>query len=135
MCGLSRECLSTLIGGAAPEVVRLMVVMSWLLPGHASDCPDTSPLSISHITLTHPQGPADDLESATMKVTVTFGQTGVVVPCKDGWTVRDLIQQATIRYRKLLEQVCFSLHLAFFSFLYSSLFFSLRKKNSLWLLH
>uniref|UniRef100_A0A3Q3G9K6 Par3/HAL N-terminal domain-containing protein n=1 Tax=Labrus bergylta TaxID=56723 RepID=A0A3Q3G9K6_9LABR len=40
-----------------------------------------------------------------MKVTVTFGQTGVVVPCKEGWTVRDLIQQATQRYRKLLEQV------------------------------
>ncbi|XP_069554997.1 partitioning defective 3 homolog B isoform X2 [Brachyistius frenatus] len=40
----------------------------------------------------------------TMKVTVTFGQTGVVVPCKEGWTVRDLIQQATQRYRKLLEQ-------------------------------
>ncbi|XP_074550689.1 partitioning defective 3 homolog B-like isoform X2 [Halichoeres trimaculatus] len=39
-----------------------------------------------------------------MKVTVTFGQTGVVVPCKEGWTVRDLIQQATLRYRKLLEQ-------------------------------
>uniref|UniRef100_A0A8C6UZ94 Par3/HAL N-terminal domain-containing protein n=1 Tax=Neogobius melanostomus TaxID=47308 RepID=A0A8C6UZ94_9GOBI len=40
-----------------------------------------------------------------MKVTVSFGQTGIVVPCKDGWTVRDLIQQATQRYRKLLEQV------------------------------
>uniref|UniRef100_A0A673JZ63 Par3/HAL N-terminal domain-containing protein n=1 Tax=Sinocyclocheilus rhinocerous TaxID=307959 RepID=A0A673JZ63_9TELE len=40
-----------------------------------------------------------------MKVTVTFGRTGVVVPCKEGWTVRDLIQQATQRYRKLLEQV------------------------------
>ncbi|XP_072541759.1 partitioning defective 3 homolog B isoform X3 [Salminus brasiliensis] len=39
-----------------------------------------------------------------MKVTVTFGRTGVVVPCKEGWTVRDLIQQATLRYRKLLEQ-------------------------------
>ncbi|KAM9850884.1 partitioning defective 3 homolog B isoform 2-T2 [Aulostomus maculatus] len=39
-----------------------------------------------------------------MKVTVTFGQTGVVVPCKEGWTVRDLIHQATQRYRKLLEQ-------------------------------
>ncbi|XP_015242736.1 PREDICTED: partitioning defective 3 homolog B-like [Cyprinodon variegatus] len=39
-----------------------------------------------------------------MKVTVNFGQTGVVVPCKDGWTVRDLIQQATQRYRKILEQ-------------------------------
>ncbi|XP_008327329.1 partitioning defective 3 homolog B isoform X2 [Cynoglossus semilaevis] len=39
-----------------------------------------------------------------MKVTVTFGQTGVVVPCKEGWTVRDLIQQATQRYKKLLEQ-------------------------------
>lgn len=40
-----------------------------------------------------------------MKVTVTFGRTGVVVPCKEGWTVRDLIHQATQRYRKLLEQV------------------------------
>lgn len=40
-----------------------------------------------------------------MKVTVTFGQTAVVVPCREGWTVRDLIQQATQRYRKLLEQV------------------------------
>ncbi|XP_052003879.1 partitioning defective 3 homolog B-like isoform X1 [Xyrauchen texanus] len=39
-----------------------------------------------------------------MKVTVTFGRTGVVVPCKEGWTVRELIQQATQRYRKLLEQ-------------------------------
>uniref|UniRef100_A0A3B4A942 Par3/HAL N-terminal domain-containing protein n=1 Tax=Periophthalmus magnuspinnatus TaxID=409849 RepID=A0A3B4A942_9GOBI len=40
-----------------------------------------------------------------MKVTVSFGQTGIVVPCKEGWTVRDLIQQATQRYKKLLEQV------------------------------
>ncbi|KAG7463990.1 hypothetical protein MATL_G00182470 [Megalops atlanticus] len=39
-----------------------------------------------------------------MKVTVIFGRTGVVVPCKEGWTVRDLIQQATQRYRKILEQ-------------------------------
>ncbi|XP_063069863.1 partitioning defective 3 homolog B-like isoform X2 [Engraulis encrasicolus] len=39
-----------------------------------------------------------------MKVTVNFGRTGVVVPCREGWTVRDLIQQATQRYRKLLEQ-------------------------------
>ncbi|XP_056157071.1 par-3 family cell polarity regulator beta a [Lampris incognitus] len=39
-----------------------------------------------------------------MKVTVTFGNTGVVVPCKAGWTVRDLIDQATRRYRKILEQ-------------------------------
>ncbi|XP_029928977.1 par-3 family cell polarity regulator beta a [Myripristis murdjan] len=39
-----------------------------------------------------------------MKVTVTFGDTAVVVPCKPGWTVRDLIEQATRRYRKVLEQ-------------------------------
>ncbi|CAL8240579.1 unnamed protein product [Merluccius merluccius] len=39
-----------------------------------------------------------------MKVTVMFGRTGVVVPCREGWTVKDLIQQATQRYRKLLEQ-------------------------------
>lgn len=50
----------------------------------------------------------DDVDCAIMKVTVTFGQTGVVVPCKEGWTVRDLIQQATQRYRKLLEQVRFT---------------------------
>lgn len=40
-----------------------------------------------------------------MKVTVKFGTTGVVVPCKDGWIVRDLIIQATQRYKKIVEQV------------------------------
>nr|XP_057906725.1 par-3 family cell polarity regulator beta a isoform X2 [Doryrhamphus excisus] len=39
-----------------------------------------------------------------MKVTVTFGDTAVVVPCKSGWTVRDLVDQATRRYRKILDQ-------------------------------
>ncbi|KAG7241009.1 hypothetical protein INR49_026039 [Caranx melampygus] len=39
-----------------------------------------------------------------MKVTVTFGDTAVVVPCKAGWTVRDLTEQATRRYRRILEQ-------------------------------
>ncbi|XP_075872937.1 par-3 family cell polarity regulator beta a [Nelusetta ayraudi] len=39
-----------------------------------------------------------------MKVTVTFGDTAVVVPCKPGWNVRDLIEQATRRYRRILEQ-------------------------------
>ncbi|TNN70327.1 Partitioning defective 3 B [Liparis tanakae] len=39
-----------------------------------------------------------------MKVTVTFGDTAVVVPCKPAWTVRDLIEQATRRYRRILEQ-------------------------------
>ncbi|XP_061841077.1 par-3 family cell polarity regulator beta a isoform X1 [Nerophis lumbriciformis] len=39
-----------------------------------------------------------------MKVTVTFGDTAVVVPCKPGWTVRDLIDQATRRYRRILDQ-------------------------------
>ncbi|XP_070813770.1 par-3 family cell polarity regulator beta a [Chaetodon trifascialis] len=39
-----------------------------------------------------------------MKVTVTFGDTVVVVPCKPGWTVRDLTDQATRRYRRILEQ-------------------------------
>lgn len=40
-----------------------------------------------------------------MKVTVTFGDTAVVVPCKAGWIVKDLIEQATRRYRRILEQV------------------------------
>uniref|UniRef100_A0A3Q3FLD6 Ras-associating domain-containing protein n=1 Tax=Labrus bergylta TaxID=56723 RepID=A0A3Q3FLD6_9LABR len=39
-----------------------------------------------------------------MKVTVTFGDTSVVVPCKPGWTVRDLVEQAARRYRRV-EQV------------------------------
>ncbi|KAM9455051.1 par-3 family cell polarity regulator beta a isoform 2-T3 [Clarias gariepinus] len=39
-----------------------------------------------------------------MKVTVNFGSTGVVVPCKDDWIVRDLIDQATQRYRRIVEQ-------------------------------
>ncbi|KAF4074938.1 hypothetical protein AMELA_G00228920 [Ameiurus melas] len=39
-----------------------------------------------------------------MKVTVNFGSTGVVVPCKDGWLVRDLMEQATQRYRRIAEQ-------------------------------
>uniref|UniRef100_A0A3Q3BAE3 Partitioning defective 3 homolog B n=1 Tax=Kryptolebias marmoratus TaxID=37003 RepID=A0A3Q3BAE3_KRYMA len=39
-----------------------------------------------------------------MKVTVTFGDTAVVVPCKGGWTVRDLVDQATRRYRRVVEQ-------------------------------
>ncbi|XP_034534122.1 partitioning defective 3 homolog B-like [Notolabrus celidotus] len=39
-----------------------------------------------------------------MKVTVTFGDTAVVVPCKAGWTVRDLIDQATRRYRRIVEK-------------------------------
>ncbi|XP_028255890.1 partitioning defective 3 homolog B-like isoform X2 [Parambassis ranga] len=39
-----------------------------------------------------------------MKVTVTFGDTAVVVPCKAGWTVRDLIEQASRRYHRILEK-------------------------------
>ncbi|KAM8904452.1 par-3 family cell polarity regulator beta a isoform 3-T3 [Spinachia spinachia] len=39
-----------------------------------------------------------------MKVTVTFGDRAVVVPCKAAWTVRDLTDQATLRYRRILEQ-------------------------------
>ncbi|XP_077582593.1 partitioning defective 3 homolog B-like [Stigmatopora nigra] len=39
-----------------------------------------------------------------MKVTVTFGGKSVVVPCKPEWTVRDLIDQATRRYRRILDQ-------------------------------
>ncbi|KAK5619322.1 Partitioning defective 3 B [Crenichthys baileyi] len=42
--------------------------------------------------------------TAGMKVTVTFGDTAVVVPCKAGWTVRELIEQATRRYRRVIEQ-------------------------------
>ncbi|XP_067154878.1 partitioning defective 3 homolog B isoform X9 [Apteryx mantelli] len=40
-----------------------------------------------------------------MKVTVCFGRTGIVVPCKDGrLRVRDLTQQALQRYRRAREK-------------------------------
>ncbi|XP_030065754.1 partitioning defective 3 homolog B isoform X2 [Microcaecilia unicolor] len=40
-----------------------------------------------------------------MKVTVCFGKTGIVVPCKDGrLSVRELIQQAVQRYIKTKEK-------------------------------
>uniref|UniRef100_A0A3Q1GBG0 Partitioning defective 3 homolog B-like n=1 Tax=Acanthochromis polyacanthus TaxID=80966 RepID=A0A3Q1GBG0_9TELE len=39
-----------------------------------------------------------------MKVTVTFQDTAVVVPCKAGWTVRDLVDQATRRYHRIQQQ-------------------------------
>ncbi|TFK13601.1 polycomb protein SCMH1 [Platysternon megacephalum] len=40
-----------------------------------------------------------------MKVTVSFGKTGIVVPCKDGrLRVRDLTQQALQRYLKTKEK-------------------------------
>ncbi|XP_064017294.1 partitioning defective 3 homolog B isoform X2 [Pogoniulus pusillus] len=40
-----------------------------------------------------------------MKVTVCFGRTGIVVPCKDGQLrVRDLTQQALQRYRKAQDK-------------------------------
>lgn len=41
-----------------------------------------------------------------MKVTVCFGAVRVVVPCGDGFiTVRDLIRQATLRYKKATGKV------------------------------
>lgn len=41
-----------------------------------------------------------------MKVTVCFGSVRVVVPCGDGdITVRDLIRQATLRYKKATGKV------------------------------
>lgn len=69
-----------------------------------------------------------------MKVTVTFGRTGVVVPCKEGWTVRDLIQQATQRYRKLLEQASMLIIFYFFFLNKTSLiaFIPLNTKGSVY---
>lgn len=41
-----------------------------------------------------------------MKVTVCFGRTGIVVPCKEGQLhVRELTQQALQRYLKAREKV------------------------------
>lgn len=50
-----------------------------------------------------------------MKVTVNFGETRVVVPCKDGWMVRDLMHQATQRYKKIVEQVTVFSPICFFT--------------------
>lgn len=42
-----------------------------------------------------------------MKVTVCFGNVRVVVPCGDGdILVRDLIREATLRYKKATGKVC-----------------------------
>lgn len=42
---------------------------------------------------------------AKMKVTVCFGKTAIVVPCKDGkFSIRELIQQAAQRYIKAKEK-------------------------------
>lgn len=42
-----------------------------------------------------------------MKVTVCFGNVRVVVPCGDGAIlVRDLIREATLRYKKATGKVC-----------------------------
>lgn len=59
-----------------------------------------------------------------MKVTVTFGDTAVVVPCKAGWLVKDLIEQAARRYRRILEQVNTQRHTQLFTCLL--VLFSLR---------
>ncbi|KAB1278977.1 Partitioning defective 3-like protein B [Camelus dromedarius] len=41
-----------------------------------------------------------------MKVTVCFGRTGIVVPCKEGQLrVRELTQQALQRYLKTREKL------------------------------
>lgn len=41
-----------------------------------------------------------------MKVTVCFGRTRVVVPCGDGnIQVRNLIDQAAMRYKKAIAKV------------------------------
>ncbi|MEJ1271955.1 hypothetical protein NN561_002803 [Cricetulus griseus] len=41
-----------------------------------------------------------------MKVTVCFGRTGIVVPCKDGQLrVSELTQQALQRYLKTRDQI------------------------------
>ncbi|CAL8390067.1 unnamed protein product [Boreogadus saida] len=58
--------------------------------------------SAGQVHLSSPNPP--DGFGFAMKVTVTFGDTAVVVPCKDGWTVRDVTDQATRRYRKILEK-------------------------------
>lgn len=47
-----------------------------------------------------------------MKVTVCFGVVRVVVPCGDGEIlVKDLIQKATLRYKKATGKVCIFIHL------------------------
>nr|CAI5867439.1 unnamed protein product [Callosobruchus analis] len=49
-----------------------------------------------------------------MKVTVCFGNVRVVVPCGDGdILVKDLIREATLRYKKAAGKVMWCLYLYF----------------------
>lgn len=43
------------------------------------------------------------------KVTVRFGNVGVVVPCYDYMTVNDLIKASILRYKKATGRVSFQL--------------------------
>lgn len=43
------------------------------------------------------------------KVTVHFGNIGVVVPCYDYMTVNDLIKASILRYKKAVGYVSFQL--------------------------
>ena len=58
-------------------------------------------------------GPAGLPAPARMKVTVCFGPVRVVVPCGDGdILVKDLINQATVRYKKASGKVRESLQVS-----------------------
>ena len=42
-----------------------------------------------------------------MRIQVLFGDTPVLVPCGDGkLTVRELIQKAITRFKKVVDKVC-----------------------------
>ena len=66
-------------------------------------CPHADDLASSSVLLRTRPRPRD---SKTMKVTVCFGRTRVVVPCGDGnIKVHTLIQQAVMRYKKAIAKV------------------------------
>lgn len=54
-------------------------------------------------------GGGGSTSTVKMKVTVCFGNVRVIVPCHPNMLVRDLIHQASLRYKKATGKVSFSL--------------------------
>lgn len=121
---LSNQCLSALIELEAPEAVRLIVVLSLLLPSHLLVCSDTSPLSISHLTslsLTHRAcgwlGKCHNEGDSDVWADGCGGALQGWMDCEGPHPASHPQIQETSGAGTLLRD---SLHSAFFSFLYSA---------------
>lgn len=134
---LSNQCVSALIELVAPEAVRLIVVLSLLLPSHLLVCSDTSPLIISHLTslsLTHRAcgwlGKCHNEGDSDVWADGCGGALQGWMDCEGPHPASHPQIQETSGAGTLLRD---SLHSAFFSFLHSA-FLCARKKPLWWLL-